>query len=538
MPLNLDISNYNYGTVPQSPVAEQNQTYFAYWNGIGGTGPEYIDGTAYFIKYLIDINGNVTNPESFTVADSPEAIALYNLKNNFEVGKRAIIKTLEPDPTQNVTSNAAFLSGTHRIAHIGKIVPILVTETGPNQSDYITTMSFGPTSTQILFISSSPATNVVNTTARFRYQGNEYSIPYNPDPPIAAIYDETVVSSPAWQNVNFNTKAILSSSAQTGTRIRFKFDMFIEETFDGVDLFPPFDGASAEIIISKNGSPFPIFPISTPNSDIDYISNPRLRKEGNDLIRNNDGGLYTTSYSKYFDYDANDYFTVVTYANSVTNNNNQLRVKGAPDRTSTVWYIEQEIPPAVSAGSTEVALISNVNMASSSYFIDVANYPNSTNGGYTVLTMSPGLTSMWNTGATQNLDPASDTFTFSDINIPFSDIKPGDFIRFEYKKEQTFTIFNINQVALNGESVLELSVAPSLSDLSNTNWFGDNKWIELDHFVIYRVLDDGLYITLDVPKNESGNAYTGLILPEFISEELLDKLETLTQDLLSREVIN
>jgi hypothetical protein len=50
----LLLSKQYYGTFPDFPVAEQNQTYFAYFDGIGGTGPELIDQSAYFIKYLID----------------------------------------------------------------------------------------------------------------------------------------------------------------------------------------------------------------------------------------------------------------------------------------------------------------------------------------------------------------------------------------------------------------------------------------------------------------------------------------------------
>jgi predicted secreted protein len=146
-PSNLDILNiqdFYYGTTPKQPVAEQNQTLFAYFDGVGGTGPEYIDGTAYFIKYLIDTEGNIVNPEPFTVVDSPQAVALYNLKDNFEVGKNATVKLIESDPTVGISDNSEILQGTHRIAHVGRIVPILVTETGPAKSDYITTMSFIP----------------------------------------------------------------------------------------------------------------------------------------------------------------------------------------------------------------------------------------------------------------------------------------------------------------------------------------------------------------------------------------------------------
>jgi hypothetical protein len=49
------LSGFNYGTFPNEAVAEQNQTYFAYFDGIGGMGPEIIDHTAYFVKYILFI---------------------------------------------------------------------------------------------------------------------------------------------------------------------------------------------------------------------------------------------------------------------------------------------------------------------------------------------------------------------------------------------------------------------------------------------------------------------------------------------------
>jgi len=98
--------------------------------------------------YVIDTEGNVVNPEPFTVVDSPQAVGLYNLTDNFEVGKNATVKLIESDPTVGISDNSEILQGTHRIAHVGRIVPILVSETGENAQDYIATMSFGPTTTQ------------------------------------------------------------------------------------------------------------------------------------------------------------------------------------------------------------------------------------------------------------------------------------------------------------------------------------------------------------------------------------------------------
>jgi hypothetical protein len=66
----INSQKFNYGTTPNQPVVEQNQTYFAYFDGVGGTGPEYIDGTAYFIKYLIDSDRNKETSRTFDLLSS------------------------------------------------------------------------------------------------------------------------------------------------------------------------------------------------------------------------------------------------------------------------------------------------------------------------------------------------------------------------------------------------------------------------------------------------------------------------------------
>ena len=88
---NLDEEHFYYGTISQTSIADQNQTYFAYFDGVGGTGPELIDQTAYIIKYLIDPKGNITNPDASTDITKPQSVPLFNLKDNFEAGKYAVV---------------------------------------------------------------------------------------------------------------------------------------------------------------------------------------------------------------------------------------------------------------------------------------------------------------------------------------------------------------------------------------------------------------------------------------------------------------
>jgi hypothetical protein len=108
------------------PAAEQNSTYVAYIEAVGNTSPEIINQTGYFVKYLIDDQGNVT-----TV--SPNSTALYNLRNIFPEGSTAIMDS----PT--ATSVLASLVGEHTVTDVGSIQPLLITENGSQKGLYLYT---------------------------------------------------------------------------------------------------------------------------------------------------------------------------------------------------------------------------------------------------------------------------------------------------------------------------------------------------------------------------------------------------------------
>ena len=544
MPTKTDIFNQPYnsalntanfekfyvGTTPQDPVVEQNQTYMAYFDGVGGTGPELIDQTAYFIKYLIDTKGNVVNPEPANNIVDPQGVPLYNLVDNFEPGKRAIVRLIGNDPLLTENPNDDSLTGIHNITHVGRIVPILVTETGENKQNYVTTMSFGPLSTQTVDVT------VPNVTAYFRYSGNEYDIdeftPSNID------FDQTLNPiSPAWTSVSAQTKRIESSSLQTGTRIRMKVDLYLEPTWTDI-----FATNRVGIRILQNGNPISW---NANTSGLSPISRNMVGPVGsefvNDFIRYNEGGVYTSGWSPSFNYNEDDIFVV--QANVLDDNPlRTIKVKGvAAGRNQSVLYIGQETPPGTGTGAT-ASFLADINITTASYWEGGNNFP-ALNGGYSVLLMSPGLTNMWQSGLTQNLPTASAAMNFSPIAIPFSDISPGDFIRFEYKKDQVYTIYNIQEInSYNGDDTgLAITIAPALTNLTSSisvPYTPGSYPIELNHFVIYRVINDGTYVVLDVPKPVAGNSFAGIIQPEFISKELVDNYDKIIVDLTQKEIIN
>ena len=108
-----------------SPVAERNNTYFSYFNDVAPTDPEILEKTAVYVKYLIDKNGELTDPK-------PGDAALYNLKSTFEKDTKLFIS---PEQASQAFSP---LIGSHSIENVGTVQLVLTTETGRGVSQYET----------------------------------------------------------------------------------------------------------------------------------------------------------------------------------------------------------------------------------------------------------------------------------------------------------------------------------------------------------------------------------------------------------------
>lgn len=117
------------GALGGLPVAERNQEYFIVFQQAGGTGPEIIDQTACFITYLVDSKGNISKP-------SEDSSALYNLLQNFEIGKNVILRN-----DASTTDNSP-ISGKQQITAIGRQQPILYNQTGSAVSSSVDEIFF------------------------------------------------------------------------------------------------------------------------------------------------------------------------------------------------------------------------------------------------------------------------------------------------------------------------------------------------------------------------------------------------------------
>lgn len=498
----LNSQRYYYGTTPNQAVAEQNQTFFAYFDGVGGTGPEIIDHTAYFIKYLIDTEGNIVNPEPDVVPNRPQAIALYNLINNFEIGKHAVVKLIESDPllTENPNDNA--LVGLHPITHIGRIATIAVTGTGTTSGDYITTMSFNPTTTVVYPL------GIANMAAQFQNAFNIESV-FNldwVDLPYATTLSS--YSNFSWTN---NTTSFIpnSSSTEAGTRIKAIAKMGV--------IGPDATGYS-------NTTGYGGIPIINNGIQLQILQNSTVIAQSDWFYFDNDSGGYVEVSSSYIDYNATDVFKVQY---KIANATYPLRLVGtsySPSSTEGKFVFTQEYAPA----SSQPEVVASINAA----FLESGQYFGTINSDVSsFLILNESLTSMWaQQTLIQILDSASIEMNYSQPQIPFGDIKAGDYIRFQYNENFAHRILDV--VQSNG--FVGFVITPSL----NINGGFNNQFIDINHFVIYRIINDGSYIILDVPKPVEGNSFSGIIQPEFISKELTDKYDKIVQNLTEKEIIN
>jgi hypothetical protein len=127
---------YTQGDVSygKEPVINYNNTYFAYFNYIGGSSPERNDTVAAHILYLVDKDGKVYEPGANNT--------LYgDLLNTFR--SEEVAQVILEDPTAFGTDMST-LNGSKQIYRSGvRIEPIAYSQTGSDVGDFKSTIYFG-----------------------------------------------------------------------------------------------------------------------------------------------------------------------------------------------------------------------------------------------------------------------------------------------------------------------------------------------------------------------------------------------------------
>lgn len=456
-------TNGGYGALPN---VEQNKTYIAYFDGVGGTGPEVIDQTAYFIRYIIDEQGNVVNPE-------PDTTALYNLLDSYESGKNALVRLISGDPTQNANPNDDTLTGLHPITYVGRIAPLLISETGSGLQDY----------DSVLYFRDLDAFSTINTT-NYAFNGSTQNDTNITTAAAATTIVPTNINLP---NSNYNSGTGRYTFADNpsffSNRVNFRAVGTISGRF--TNNAPAGSTFDAPIRIMKNGSELVSDILTFTKADQDVLEDLQYVN-----LRT---GLQT--------FTSGDYVTVeIDFINQPYIASTGHKVLAGFQFIATPEY------PANSA------------TASGNYWT-VGEYLTGSN--VSVLTSSLDIYNWAYNNMIQSQSIAMTNFNFS----PCIEFNPevGDWIRFEYNPNK---VFNVTKVEV-GTTNLFLTVVPPVPSGSILN-----------HFVLYRCINDGTYVVLDVKKQQPGNSFTGIIQPQYISQTLKNNYNNIIQDLTQKGLIS
>lgn len=160
------------------------------------------------------------------------------------------------------------------------------------------------------------------------------------------------------------------------------------------------------------------------------------------------------------------------------------------------------------------------NFEVTSSYWEIGDY----NASATIITASNQLTGVYGGGFVQSYTTDLQDWGFNPIKVKFEDIKIGDRIRFEYNEDKRFNVAEIIEDGPNGRLCLKLDgQVPTGS--------------ELNHFILYRLADDGAYVILDVDKDIVGTTGGGIMTPQFLSTDLNNNFDQILDKLKERNIL-
>lgn len=499
--------------------AELNQTYFAYYDGCGRQDPELPKQTTFFIKYLIDTNGNVVKPQ-------PNDTSVLNIINNFETGKPVIVTTKTPTVALNP------LLGEKTVTHVGELSTLLVTNTGSGKMDYVSTINFQDT----LGIALTEATAVPNFNMKVRAKspgtpigdtsypgvmmttGGNINQPQSFNQAVFNLLDTS--TSPDWSWNTTHGRYIFNANTTSGGGSRVKFYISLNLRVWTFKL------RGDDNYISKNGSNDPYhenavyLQIQQPDGTVIWEGNQRI-------VNNRSSAQYIEWTSPYFNFNSGDYVTFHLY---YTNGNLANRVIMFTDQQGGTSQIR-----VINENQNLSGEIDGVTVADAPYF-EIGEYPDQNgdpNAVYTstsVLTASYSLTNMYRAGLVQELSFPLISASYMQPWQPWYQLTPGDRIIFENDKNNVHTITEIIPfiTASNNSSSFGLRVVPGIPTGSIIN-----------NFCIYRILNNGSQIMIDQekPTGTAALAFRGFIRPKYISQELDTKFTEIINKLEADGII-
>lgn len=386
------------GAVGGLPVAEQNTEYFAVFKQVGGTGPEIIGQTAYFITYLVDANGNVSKP-----ADDSDS--LYNLIQSFPVGKNCVVRQ------DAASSENSILAGVHKVAAIGRQQPIVYSQIGFGTGSYSTAISF-----------SVPGGGTIGQEYEnlLDYRG-AMNAQFNSAKSAGTITGWSyVMSTPDASAASFSTTngtyTLIPDSSNTLDSITFKITFKVTNTSDGGE------GGQMDLVLNNKSPADPQIRTSIPfNLNPGQFGIYNFYYTATESELTNQG----TNPEYYLNWDGNPYIDI-NYINFQVIQQNPQPFSDS-EATGNFW-------------STSIATngqgILGMWLTASPYLSK--NYEN--------IQSSDNLSSQFASG--YNLSP---------IVTPFK-LKVGDRIRFEYNKQKEFHIYEVIEPSNDPDGKLKIRI--------------------------------------------------------------------------------
>jgi len=394
-----------------SPAAEKNQTYFAYFSSVGGTGPEIIDHTSYFLKYLIDAQGNVVTPQ-------PNSINTLDMLQNFESGKVVNVTSLEG------TTLFSTLLGTKTITNVGKINTLLVSQTGSGVSDFTPSLDFIAPNALYTYSDHDFGFKAVKTTSTTTLDGAFRTCSFQGE-----TYDPSNQYSTASNFYVFSQSTITANNP-----VSFKTQLNIQPYTVQSTLIPsPVVNAQTTVIVRIRTAS-----ISAPTA-YDYTL-----AQDTYVISSTQNVLFTAPYSNFA-------------------SGSRVRVEVTATGVLPPGYTIITPPLILANSDTYFTLtpqyVTNIT-ATSPYFTTGSNND-------TYLTASTNISNAYSFGMIAETPTSSLSMSFSNIIIDFKP-QPGDFIRFEYNPSKIYIIY---EVITDGNNGLVFKLDREILEGTNINNF-------------------------------------------------------------------
>jgi hypothetical protein len=419
------------GGFGQLPVVQSEGYYFAFFNWVGGTSPEWgnelEDRSAVNVRYYIGEDGNVIEP----INDS-DGINLSIVQQNFEQDSNAILSFNDKEGT---TSNFSNLEGKHKIFKSGQI---------PKPIIYSQTSSIGPNTGPDLF-----------TGSLEFVQGDQQESALG-DYRLRAFAQSAIIQNPG--TVSF------SSPTLQGSLATFTSNVYSTQTTSPSGSTPPstltFEAYLEDSIQVTNGATATFF-IQKNSSGAGWVNvSPNIGNVLEPGVVNNITITYTDANSSIHD----DYRLQITSATTggmgqfvSINTNSYLRVSQTP-------------PPAIGSVGPDVTVGQN-------YWTKLGNIgtPGAQKFRTNLLTPVYGQKQKDISGS-----------GFSPITFDFV-LQVGDQIRFQGTETQTYTITSVdNAISTPGAIVFTVDRQINLTN-ADMNWFLVRRYVTDPSYLILEV---------------------------------------------------